>query len=410
MNVPSSISSSSRRIPQGHWLAVLAIALIALVLVICAMEFRLAARGFEPTIIDSQALWIKQRERASALGANALVLLGNSRMQLDLDTATLRSQTRLSPVQLAIDNSSFVPILAGLARDPSIRGTVLVAYSDKYLANPVEYDAADQYQIAFDSAPHFRRILDFAASEAWLTNRLHGSLRSYADGARPVSSLLLRILDARATPQYLAILPDRSRRADYRRVDTTDLRGSYYTSVIRILDSKLPVDPTLSASDAELELRRRIATLMPEKGDRFDRALRRIDAMVKAIQSRGGRVIFVVLPTSGLVTAADNARYPRTRFWNRFVASTTAGTLHFEDLPSLRGYTCPDGSHLDARDTKRFTSALVKAIGLDGSPHGAAAGHRAGSLEERFGGLAPGAHARDADRVQHQPFYVVQRR
>ena len=342
----------------------LATALIVLVLVIGAMEFRLAARGFQPTIIDSQALWIKQRERASALGAKALVLIGNSRMQLDVDTATLRSQTNLSPVQLAIDNSSFVPILAGLARDPSIRGTVLVAYSDKYLASPVDYDAADQYQIAFDSAPHSRWIPDFAASEAYLAGLLHGNLRSYADGAQPVSSLMLRILDTRAKPQYLTILPDRSRRADYRMLDMDDIRGSYHTSVTRILDSKMPVDPNLSASDAELELQRRIAALMPENGGRFEHGLGRIDAMVKAIQGRGGRVIFVVFPTSGLITAADNARYPRARFWNRFVASTTAATEHFEDVPSLGGYTCPDGSHLDMRDTTRFTTALVKAIRL----------------------------------------------
>ncbi|HTD27794.1 MAG TPA: hypothetical protein VK660_00235, partial [Xanthomonadaceae bacterium] len=299
--------------------------------------------------------------------SKALILIGNSRMQLDIDTTALRSQTPLTPVQLAIDNSSFVPILAGLAQDPSIRGTVLIAYGDKYLANPVSYDAADQYQIAFDSIPHSRRIPDFAASEAYLSDLLHGSMRSYADGARPISSLLLRMIGPDATPQYLAILPDRSRRADYRKVNDAALRGDYYTNVNRILQSKTPVPLNAPPAFAEPELHRQIAAMTPESTDHFDRSLGRIEGMVSAIQSRGGRVIFIVFPTSGLVREAENARYPRTRFWDRFVANTTATTLHFDDMASLRNYTCPDGSHLDVRDTTRFTTRLVKAIGL--TPH-----------------------------------------
>ena len=314
----------------------LTVASTCLVLVVCAMEIRLAALGFEPTIIDSQALWIKQRERADALGSKALILIGNSRMQVDVDTAALRSRTRLTPVQLAIDNSSFVPILAGLAQDPSIRGTVLIAYSDKYLADPPSYDAADQYQIAFNRAPHSRRIPDFAASEAYLTDLLHGNMRSYADGARPVSSLLLRMVGPNATPQYLAILPDRSRRANYRVVNEAALRGAYYTNVNRIVQSRTPVDLNASASVAEPELRRQIAAIKPENGDRFNQSLGRIESMVRTIQNRGGRVVFILFPTSGLVKAADAARYPRLQFWDRLVANTSATTLRFDDVTSLR--------------------------------------------------------------------------
>ena len=357
--MPSSVSSSSRRIPQGHWLAALAAALVILVLVVGAMEFRLAARGFEPTIVDSPGRWIEQRARASALGEHALILLGNSRMQLDLDTASIRSETRMTPVQLAIDGSSFVPILAGLAKDPSIRGTVLIQYTDPPIAAGAIHDAAEEMQAAYDDA-HIRIHLDYATSEAFLTDALHSHMRSYADGTRPITALLDRILATRPTPQYLVTLPDRSRAADYRKVT---MPGWYFGRVIKNLGTEVR-QPGMTDDELDTELQRRITAIVPEKAAHFDQGVDRIDAMVDAIQRRGGRVVFVVFPTSGLVRATDDARYPRARFWDRFVAHTTATTLHFDDAPGLRTFTCPDGSHLDMRDKARFTTALVKAIGL----------------------------------------------
>jgi len=358
--VPSSISSSSRRLPQGDWLSALAAALVILALVICGMEFRLAARGFQPTTVDSQRLWVEQRARASALGENALILLGNSRMQLDLDTATVRSQTPLVPVQLAIDGSSYMPILAGLARDPSIRGTVLIQYSGAPTAAGKTRDLADEMQAAYEDNPRFP--LRFATSEAYLTDALHSRLRSYADGTRPVTALLKRILALYPTPQYLITLPDRSRAADYSKLTMPD---TYFRRVIRNLGQDVQIEPGVNYRDLDQQLRLRIAALAPMSDVGFDQNVARMNAMVNAIQRRGGRVIFAVFPTSGLVKATDDARYPRERFWNRFAASTSATTLNFEDVPALRDFTCPDGSHLDMRDKAPFTNALIKATGLD---------------------------------------------
>ena len=51
---------------------------------------------------------------------------------MNRSSCSVRARTGLAPVQLAIDGSSFVPVLDGLARDPSIRGTVIVGFIDKY--------------------------------------------------------------------------------------------------------------------------------------------------------------------------------------------------------------------------------------------------------------------------------------
>src|SRR5262245_61597495 len=99
------------------------------------MELRLAARGIQPTAADNARLWADQRSRASRLGDRALILVGDSRMHVGIDLDTLRKMTGLEPVQLAIDASSFVPVLGGLADDPRVTGTVVVSFLPRAVEN-----------------------------------------------------------------------------------------------------------------------------------------------------------------------------------------------------------------------------------------------------------------------------------
>ena len=52
--------------------------------------------------------------------------------------------------------------------------------------------------------------------------------------------------------------------------------------------------------------------------------------------------------------------FPRARYWNELAKGMMA--LHFDDVPSLRSFTCPDGSHLDQKDKFQFTTALAREI------------------------------------------------
>jgi hypothetical protein len=89
-----------------------------------------------------------------------------------------------------------------------------------------------------------------------------------------------------------------------------------------------------------------------------------LETAVAAIQARGGRVIFLVMPTSGLVLAADSKRFPRAAYWDKLVSTTSAKTVHWQDHPELSGFTCPDGSHLDKRNISAFTNAFIEVAGL----------------------------------------------
>lgn len=337
-------------------------ALAVLVLCVAALEARLALRGFQSTAEDSEELWLGQRARATALGERALVLVGASRIQLDTDLDELRRLTGLEPVQLAVDGSSFRPVLAGLAADPDVRGTVIVDFSDHVLAQPPPEDVARRWQAAYERGRGRRALPDFESSERRLQRAVRSRLRSYADGAQPITSLLVRALSPRTTPQYLVMRADRSRAADYRKVE---MPGFYYARVLRNLGQ---AEPTGLATweDLDRELARRIAA-QPSHLDElpaYERASRDIAAQAAAIRGRGGRVLFVMLPKGGLVRALDERRYPRALFWDRFVAIAGLPAVHFEDVPQWQSLQCPDGSHLDYRDRAAFTAALVEALGL----------------------------------------------
>ncbi len=358
----SSIFSSNQRLPHLAWSPILLGAVLILIAFIAAMELRLAAKGFHPTVMDSEALWQRERARSRTLGDQALIIIGASRVQLGLNLDVLRQITKFEPVQLAIDGTSSLPVLEGLARDPSIRGTVLVDYYDPMLGSEITDDRAHMYEKRFEDSLATSLLPNYAWIEdnlSWCWRRM---FRSYADGAQPLTTLLIRIF-GNATPQYLQTLPDRSRLADYQQVD---MPGFYYRRVIRSLGEEVHLPPHATDEDLRYWLESRIQQLLPvnEATILSQARLKYLDSLVRAIQDRGGRVIFVVMPASGMVRDIERCRYPRSQFWDRLVAQTSARTIHFEDVPSLRDFECPDGSHLDYRDQIRFTEALIAAAGL----------------------------------------------
>jgi hypothetical protein len=328
-------------------------------------ESALSKKGFSPTVNDSEALWLNERERASSLGQSALILVGASRIQLDLDLRVLHQKTGLEPVQLAIDGSSYVPILQGLARDPTIRGTVVV----DLMPGPVSFEVgptgtSQHYQSEYDarSAGNYRWPT-YRSLDAWLARVIRPQLINFADGGRPWDSLVNRVTNSKASPQYLLTFADRSRQADYQRVTMPDF---YLRRVHRHIGSPVDIDINQSTDRLAEQLAEYIGRLHPTpENAQTQKGLLDLEDAVVAIQSRGGKVVIVGLPTSGLLQEADSKRFPKRLYWDRVVANTKAQTIHWQEHPGLAGFVCPDGSHLDKRDTLAFTNAFVLATGLE---------------------------------------------
>lgn len=360
----SSISNSDPVLPSLNWKCLFLGALALLISYVLISEALLRRKGFVPTIHDTETRWIKERERASKLGSRALILIGASRIQLGIDLRVLRKASHLEPVQLAIDGSSYVPVLEGLARDPKIIGTVII----DLMPGPVSFQvgpigASQHFQARFDALtstgfnwPTYEYL------DATLADKIRQWLVNYADGARPWDSLTNRITNPKATPQYLISLPDRSRLADYRRVPMPQF---YLNRVLRHLGNPSGFDINEPQDELESRLSGYVNALQPEsENGQSSRGLIELESAVSAIQSRGGHVILLQMPTSGLILEADSKRFPRGQYWDRVAKSTSAKAIHWADYPELSGFVCPDGSHLDKRDMKEFTQKLAKVMGL----------------------------------------------
>lgn len=359
--MPSSISSfdtAARRLPRLSWARLLGGALLLAGAFVLLMEGALALRGFRPTIVDSQAQWNKQRARAAQLGGHALVVVGDSRMQTDLDFDALRAGSGLQPVELAIDGSSFVPVLAGLARDANVTGTVLVGFSEAEVLHWNAATASARYEADYRASAVAATRWTYRASEEALDDRLRSMLASYADGARPLTTLLLRLLDRDAQPQYIVTHPDRTRSADY---SGANLRSLRLRSARFEMDDMSSAQPAAEIEQRERSMLERIAALQPADAELFAQRGREIEAMTRQIQARGGRVVFVRMPVGSYVAQIDARLYPRQRFWDSFAAASSAYCLDWDAVPALRQFVPPDDLHLDQRDRRAFSASLISA-------------------------------------------------
>lgn len=333
----SSISSSEPLAPGRRWGATLVGAAVLATVGVGAVEVIWRGAGHGPTIVDSPDLWSYHRARATTAGSDAVVLLGSSRMQLDIDTERFRHRlpgVRL--IHLAIDDSQPVAVLRDLAEDDRFRGTAIVDVTTWGLSR-VAWNGQQGH------VDHYR---DLSTLNSRTNSRLGSLVRGRLVILNPQVELGTLARTGRpGAPFYLRTLPDRSRRADFELVDLEEHRT--------VRTRNLVAQPR--APDAEAWLAEALE----------------VDRMADRIRERGGSVAFVRLPSSGTSWEYTERTYPKTRFWDRFAAESRSVVVHFRDEPAMASFECPDYSHLDQRDTAQFTDALIDALQVRGVLAGA---------------------------------------
>lgn len=333
--MPSSTSSSDdirRPIPGGRWGFTWAVALALAIAALVRVEGYVRARHYRPSVTDDQYLWAIERSKASPAGRDTVVLLGDSRAQLDLSTAELRRRLPgYRVVQLALQYTAPTAALADLAADEDFRGIVLVGVVEWDLGGE-ERDTLEAYVAAY----HRRWRSPGAIAERWLATTAQSRLTFLSATGRRT---LERLLRAGKWPPaiYVATQPDRSRLADYTRKN---------------------VDERRQRNEERVRGRR----LWKKGSAAWLRTAMQLEPHVRAIRARGGEVVFVRMPMSGALERASERSFPRDRYWDRFAAATSARTVHYLDHPAMRGLVLPDDSHLDMRDAPRFTAGLVDAL------------------------------------------------
>lgn len=335
MTVLSSTSNSNERLPPGPWgkTWLWAVFLAVLGLGVCEGFWR--AHGFSPALQDDADLWCSTRSTVKGNDPDQVVLIGASRILMDIDTATFTECFGgRKPVQLGITGSSFIPVLYHFSKDKTFCGILVCDVAPGGLCQGIyphdgiqaEYVRKYETRSALASEEQYLRMLVQQASVLRLPEL---DFREFLPRLVRTGQL--------PTPQlrYDTMLPDRSVRGDFRHVDVNALaeRG--------LLTSQ---------------------TAGPVPAEQLRADLDSVEEMVARIQERGGEVVFVVFPISGKRRALEEGQFPRQKCWDVLAAHTKAITIHFADYPDLSRYECPEGSHLDYHDAVPFTKALALLI------------------------------------------------
>lgn len=297
---------------------------------IVALELFVRARGFQPSVKDDEYLWASERARASDSSPTTMALLGSSRILLAFSpTAFHETLPQWKYVQLAVQGSRPLGALIDLAMDPEFRGVVLVDIVELNFKRS-GFGAMDRELAAYHRG--WRAV--GALAERWLSTEIQEHLALLSSGGLRTLRWLSR--GSWPTPPYTTTAADRTRFADYSLADAR-ARRKQQLARIESWDDVQFLEGWLAESLA-------------------------LEIFVAMIQSRGGNVVFVRMPTCDERWAYDESVAPKAEYWDRFAAVTRAPTVHFADYPQLSRFKCPDTSHIDSRDGPRFTRALLEIL------------------------------------------------
>jgi len=298
--------------------------------------------------------WAILRKAALRDGNKAVVLLGTSRMILDFDTDTFTGATGIRPVQLAIEGKSPLAVLANLADDHNFDGTVICDFHEVFV---YVTEGTRNSRMNLSSQDFVKAYTD----RSFLTDLLPARVDEYSHKFF-TQTFVFQIPELRPTNaiHYFVRgqLPPKPQDAGTITRDgvTISLAGRQLTGEelekLRQHFEEL-TESCIKSTTTSNSLRADVATY--------------VDGLVRRIQSRGGKVVFVCFPMGGKLWEINERSYPKKDYWD-FLASHAAGTwIHFSDYPSLSGYNLPDWSHLDAGGRLRFTKALTDIL-IKGTP------------------------------------------
>jgi len=336
--VPSSTSNSNSRAAKypadWHWPGLMLLAGCVFFSILGGWEIIWRYQGFSPSITDDWPIWSQIRRQANG-DADAVALVGASRIMLGLDPRILQDEIGGSAHMLAIDGSNPLPVLAELGRDPDFIGSVICSIAPLWLAAEVDSsgDRTAKWLRKYGTQPLSSRL------ETRLALQVQAHL-VFRNGGLAPEKLWRKWSQGRPVkPPYAPMRADRYRRADYSLVDLHSLRASR-------------VERTRELHDKAVILQRQD----------FLQRVADIEHSVEQIQQRGGAVVFVRFPSCGAVRRIEEETVPRRRYWDVFADEISANTLHFADYAGLDTFDCMDGSHLNYDDAVRFTRNLAALL------------------------------------------------
>jgi hypothetical protein len=322
--------------------------ILMLILVIAFLTFwEIYLRGrYSLSYDDDAALWSTKRVQVYQPSNEATVIIGSSRIKFDFDIPTWEDITGGKVVQLSMVGTSPRPFLTDLANDPKFKGKLIIDVTEtlffsrnKKVAEKTASEFEEFYK-KWTPAQRFSSQVDYIVESGLV----------FLEKNKFSINALLDDLEVpnRKGVNVRAIFP----------------KGFSMNTAQRqsFMDEEFLKDTLQQKRQQKNWLAGGLPKAPAISGDSLETVFKEIKNNVDRIRSRGGEILFVRTPSSGLYRAAEEKYFPRKRYWDALLAYTNSAGVYFEDYPEIAHFTCPEWSHLTPSDAIAFTKNLVRIL------------------------------------------------
>ncbi len=331
----------------------LIIAITLGLLFVVAWELFWRSQGHEPKIDDNKNLWANQREKLDEIKENTVVFIGSSRILYDIQLGIWKEETQTDPVMLATQGASPIPVFKDIVENTDFKGTLIVGVTPPLL-----------FATTYPQAEFVKRsqsLVDYHKNRTYaqrlnhkLSIPLQRNLAFIRDGDEnwdsdvDLKTLLKQIhLDKRGSPflppfnNFEEITLERHMNMPNRMETDTAYANTVKKVWTAILTGDFPPPEKEATTNAFVEL-----------SEKFNK--------------KGGNLILVRCPSSGLFKKIESMGFPREEFWNPLVEKSGAIGYNYLDYEQFQDLFLPEWSHLATKDAQFFTKELIKIMKSDG--------------------------------------------
>jgi hypothetical protein len=346
--MPSSTSNSEfevydRPVPELKWGVAGALAMLVFLAAFGAWEMHWRAWGAQPTYRNSEGLWATQRRRANA-EPEKTVLVGSSRTLSNFNLDVWQKVAGERPIQLALEGTSPMTVLEGLANDPNYNGKKIVIG-----VTPLLFFTGFEYRT--DVLKYYPKETPSQRFSQWLSMTLIEPYFAYNDPDFAIFPILKR----QAWPARMGVRANR------------DVRRLFTSSTDRNMRMWEKVETDAAYQKLCQDIWREFwdppdMKMLPEIPKMQARQMERAEKVAQKLKERGIKAVFVLHPMEGEFKQFEMHAMARERNYDELLRRTGLPGLHFEDHPEMQGYWIPEWSHMARADADRYTAAVYPLI------------------------------------------------
>ncbi|WP_339917591.1 hypothetical protein [Yeosuana marina] len=332
----------------------LIIAFALSIISISAWELYWRSQGLQPNIDDNKNLWANQRTKLENFNNKTVVFIGSSRILYDIQLDIWEKETSTNSIELATQGASPTPVFRDIVENTTFNGTLIVGITPPLFfatTNPkAEFIRRSQSLVDYYKKRTYAQIINHKLSVP-----LQQNLAFIRDGDESwdsdvdLKTLLKQIhIGTREGPAYPPfnnfedISLDRHMKMPERMVTDTAYANTVKKVWTAILSGDFPPPDKESTINAFVDL-------------------------AKKFKKRGGNLILVRCPSSGLFKEVESKAFSKDLFWDELVTKTKAKAYNYQDYSQFKDLFCPEWSHLAAKDAQFFTKELIKIMKADGA-------------------------------------------